>query len=576
LAHNVVPAPDLLKGTSMRKNVLRAVHLFSVIFCSLAACKTKDSSPNDSEVRFHSDEFPVIRDIFDKLKSYQSGIPGKYNKAWQTYTAPNTEKTIDRRTIHYWTFFDHDESALEHSVTAMGPEDLADHHEPFRMDTCILVHGYGIPMNGVSTFVNPPYMIPQMTAFGFFVRAYWGKSFVDALHKKNICRRVTVILQESIDTTLEEMTDRTVEFISKSNGGCRPTDHSCGILGHSKGGAVVTNMARQCMAMTSGLGKETCEKFREFYSATSVGLGSLTAVLVYGTYLQSLDPLYRKRPHAADLQTVEGVKREVILANARMKDMLSRLDGPRFAPEFILGTVNNFWEAEVPFDAEKDESKNPAWADLSGMRGGVKEPAPLLARNSVKLDKAGWLKGEFAASAVAYNFDRQDGIRTWNSTHNAGCWRDVTVNPEALAVCIAFGFSVARLHVKEQMEPAFNLGLNSLQTHPYFAKMITDFGAERWAEYATWANYQKSDGFAEKSTSAGKICDDMGTAVASCITFGESNPTPGNDSAGRREYRPEVVINHFATTGAHPAAAEHILSQLANSYQRLPQELPVK
>jgi hypothetical protein len=301
-----------------------------------------------------------------------------------------------------------------------------------------------------------------------FVDQYYGQKFVKSL-LDGPCGSVVISVQEAISTSALDMTKRTEEYIGRNLCNAR----SCAVFGHSKGGLVVTTMARRCMEMTSLAGSNSCRSIRKFYSASGNNLGASYAALIYGLFIE--DPMHPKL-HKLQKQS-NFFQIDIDLSPSGMT--------------YIPGQTNPMWVDIAP---------------IAPMEDGV----PVAIRNNVHLNKEGWLLGDYAAGATNYNFE-ENSMRLFG----CGAWDDL----QARVACTSVGFTFGGLH-KKNLRYYFEKGLEAWKTDDRFLDPQTE--SNTYLDQLNWASHQRSDGMAEFDLSMGP-CLKGGTAVKSCTTFSKSN-----------------------------------------------------
>lgn len=345
---------------------------------------------------------------------------------------------------------------------------------------CVLQHGY---------VIDPTKLLDLQVGSGqnekidAFIASYYGEDLLPALLTE-VCENIVVIVQEAVQSTLEELTRRTETIVSQL--GCPKQARACALFGHSKGGAVATHMAMRCMRQTSLLKEEGCRRMKEFYSSAGTSWGALFAAVVYGIYLE--DP---------------------------NSPLLARME--RFARQF--GISLDFTGSEA-MEYRPGES-NPVWVDM-GPIGPGPNGRPVLADRSL-LDRKGWLQGDYAASSTAFDFEQDRVI--------AGCGRRAA-RPSRKS-CAKASLILPFIH-KPRYRAYFDAGMNAMRQDPRFVDPLT--GTTEYLAGLTWKDFQLSDGLADYGLAMG-ACLSSGSAVTSCTRF-ESINHAANAGANR-----EVILD---------------------------------
>ena len=302
-----------------------------------------------------------------------------------------------------------------------------------RIQRCYVQHGFGAPNDLV-----------QRTSFRYdhFVGAYYGPEFVQAL-LDSVCGQVIVGLQESIETSILEMTRRTERFLRDAVCNVEPVPGKigCAYIGHSKGGAVAYNVARRCMQQTSEMGAQACSNLGEVFSAAGVVQGALLAFTALGAYAEK---------------------------DKEVQSDLTRLLGG------AIHAALNLYQDYIP------GKTNPVWMDLSPAAP-LENGTPIYTANQAVLRRGGWFRGDFASLASDFDFETSQlpirGCGEGYSFFEMGCRR--------------FGSAAHVMHARD-LTQTFNRGVQEMTARPD----ISDF-MKRYAAVFTWENQQKSDGLAD-------------------------------------------------------------------------------
>ncbi|MEM7180409.1 MAG: hypothetical protein AAF518_05825 [Spirochaetota bacterium] len=358
--------------------------------------------------------------------------------------------------------------------------------------TCYLQHGYGIDARMVSF---------KRLTFDTFVHTYYS---LQAIHEllASACGEVIVAMQESNQTSILQMTQRTERFIKDRV--CQSREipilyqKECAFIGHSKGGAVAFNIARRCMQKTSLLQEAGCKRLQEIYSSTGVIQGAQASFAVYGAYLD--------------------------------KD---KEDQENFV-KFLGFGINLVLPAFQAYEAGKS---NPTWFDLSP-GAPMEKRKPLFVTNDISLKRQGWLVGNFAASGVGFVFKGNEkeelmgcGAKDrWEYNYNA---------------CRIFGKRVSLVHSK-RLQRSFTRGLQAAQKNPLF----TYKDKNKYLENFSWQSYQKGDGLADLYLSLHACRKGLAVAEKERIVRACTVLPP---------------MNHLATAGGNELALREIIKQLAEN-----------
>lgn len=360
-----------------------------------------------------------------------------------------------------------------------------------RIRTCFLVHGYGI--------TAPVFEYIKDYAAKDFASIYFGPSTVETL-LDTVCKEVVVLIQESNDTTILEMTLRTESMMRGL--GCESSVANdvgvkwpCAIIGHSKGGAVATTIARRCMLQTSTLGERGCKGLGEIYSATGVPFGAGATLLIYGAY-----------------QTAPSAARDALIGGfATLAGNMIVAGLNAHAAQGTFAAINMVWKLDAPYEA------NPTWRDLSPgapMEGGV----PLYLASSVPLEKTGWLVADYAASGTntQIGVDALTGIGCGTATGSL-------TSPNRLG-CEAFAKGLTLVHLPT-LKDAFLEGRRlAVRNSRFFDPRQPNAARADYFNRFTWESYQTGDGLADYHSALGP-CWLGGSAVpaGSCTTLRNIN-----------------------------------------------------
>ena len=363
-----------------------------------------------------------------------------------------------------------------------------------RIDHCVLVHGYGVSQKILDTISSNRFRHTFMASmFRLFVDSYYTQTFIDKL-LAGPCRRVLVLLQNSVDTPILAMTKRVEALLGAFP--CR--SGACALYGHSKGGAVVTTIARRCMDRTSVMGEAACRHMTEVYSSAGVPLGASAAIALVG-----VQKAVKAEP--SDLHAYElGIKAKRLYK--------------------VFG-----WTFSAFSQTSADPLRNnPTWYDLGPMA--PMEHGVLLAEiNNVRLEKKGWLRADYSASSSNYQF-----VGDGKEAGLSGCSGIPPNEKMAKRLCQLFTRTVVKIHTAD-LEYAYHLGLRQIRIDAQFRSSRS--GDYDYLKPYSWASYQASDGMADRY-SAIQICSNGGSAVESCKLF---------------------ELNHLANAGASTLVQDHVV-----------------
>jgi|GEM_PF-1695156 len=379
---------------------------------------------------------------------------------------------------------------------------------------CTVIHGYGLSQKVAETIQGNDVLMRK------FVEAYFGSKF--ATHMlDHVCQSMYFPVFDSNDSTILEVTTRMERFVNEvscaSSAGAIPEpfnrdraakQRACAVIGHSKGGAVVTNMARRCMQKSSKMGQTGCARISEFYSATGVNQGAGAAVLLYGA--KGAGPLTD--------QLAQYYLNFNWLQNAG-------LAGDIFGKE-ISTAIGIAWNIDGV------ESSNPTWFDLHPGTP-MEDGKPLHVVNSIGLERKGWFMGDYAASGVARVVDGSGNTKIGCGTPLDGS----ETTPNRL-ICHTFGRAVGQVH-SSGLQNLFNDGLRYSKANNRFFDPQTKNAA--YLKEVTWDSYNVTDGFAELSSTLG-VCKRSKRFLANCVAFDD--------------------LNHQATAGGALEATQHMMEQL--------------
>lgn len=398
---------------------------------------------------------------------------------------------------------------------------------------CVLLHGYGVTQSRLNQFAKlAPAVRTLSTHLNYqasFAAIYFGQATISELLAKS-CESVFVPLQESNNTTVFEMTQRTEMFLRDEVCNLDTVGKNrigCALVGHSKGGAIAFNIARRCMDKTSLLGEKGCRQLGKIYSAAGVLQGASAPAVILGAKL-----LMEKSDREAG---------SVFTAMDNWSATFSRL---------LLKTSDLLWDMR----SDKAELTNPTWFDLSPLSP-QEDNRPLYLINDIVLEKKNWLVADYAASISGHQFDGR--IDDW-----VGCGtRAATPSPTSDAMhfhahetlCRVFGNAMGTIH-SDLLRPAFEEGARAFHALAKRYNNLDEVGGRTdfLDDILTWDRYQVGDGFADFELGLGACRRGYkmpGSAVTSCLETSE--------------------INHQAAAGGAAEVRRHIVEHLGRGLPRV-------
>ncbi len=165
-------------------------------------------------------------------------------------------------------------------------------HKPLSVRRCVLIQGYGITQDILDFFILQQGTGAQLvrifvqlqgkSAVRAVSEAYTGGEYLIDRLRKEACEEVVLTVQETTQSTLLEMTERTERLLETV---CGPNlkvsfagQKSCALFGHSKGGETASLIARRCGDKT-GMSEVACRNISEIYTTASaeggIGLSAL-------------------------------------------------------------------------------------------------------------------------------------------------------------------------------------------------------------------------------------------------------------------------------------------------------------
>ena len=446
---------------------------------------------------------------------------------------------------------------------------------PRPIKRCVLFHGHGVTQGYIDFFFRKQGLGANLarllvTAQGvdpvhaFAATYFGGYSFLEKL-RRDVCDEVVFAVQESTQSTLWEMTKRSEAFLAKEICGDQnllpknPDQKSCAIIGHSKGGAMVSLMALRCQERSSEY-SELCANLDEVYSMSGALGGIALSSLLLGLKLQN--------------------------ESALVEDFFDKLWGlPLLVPAWSRDNLDELNLAlGVPFDVFSSriaKRTNPTWHDLSPLTEldrGI--PSGLRFANA-HAEKGGWFQGEYAASGVSHEFSEPEhplgegtqakrDLSTWVRLEElgkdgetkllksvgefAGTMRQLKEHPDFIELLTRdisqrFSQSLPTLHL-DNLREIYELGnkeMKSLARHvnPELELMVAR---------QDWAGFQKSDGIVDAEAALGfcrRSYQKLAQQKKYCHLF--QNKEDQNS------------LNHYAVGGFAVEAAEHLIQELTTA-----------
>ncbi len=269
------------------------------------------------------------------------------------------------------------------------------HHDanPRRFKRCALIHGYGMGQKMMDLLFGPTKnrteaKIAQMAinlqlkdTAQAAAEMTLGPEFIDRMAKE-VCEEVYAPIQETVQTSLLEMVQRTEMFLKQFVCDFDPRtlasgQRGCALFGVSKGGAAVTHLMRRCMEGAQGaslLGERGCKNIGKIYSAGGVIEGVAASALVLGAKVQHRDDLMTQI-----IQILSGG----IIQDAEH----ARSFGFDLTSDYEVGKTN------------------PGWLDLSPVAPMENDIPVLVKARQIPLHRTGWFRGEYTAAASRHLFN---------------------------------------------------------------------------------------------------------------------------------------------------------------------------
>jgi len=441
----------------------------------------------------------------------------------------------------FWLVVSVSPAAVFHSnvpAAAQWPQAGVDGKMPFhsyvgkggkRIDTCVLAHGHGFTQEALS-YVGAAGLANLIVGSKFevvrtFGHLYFGRYFIEGLLDK-ACNRVIVVMQESSESTILEMTLRLERFLA-AHACMAPTDPrttvGCALMGHSKAGAASVALLRRCAearppgrsglplpAFGSDLGPSGCAQLGEVYSSAGV---------------------------------VEGVILPILLAGARKLPE----SNPARAMERLLG---------LDLFGDKKNGSNPTWFDLGPLAemdsldgGPTAVPIALRHGGEFRLERKGFLKQiDFAAGAGLFSDDPAPEDRPLSTLGFS--W-----NPMVLA---RVALMYARLNTAEVLEK----GKEQLSQTARLRGLTDEKGSLAFLD--RYQIVEPARGAAPEPTIALENSDGLVEEASALDLCRRSREMPEKNRI-TRDCKVFTEVNHVGMSGLVEEVADHIITQFTDS-----------
>ncbi len=421
---------------------------------------------------------------------------------------------------------------------------------PFRR--CILLNGHGITQKVIDFVIKQKgagaRMVQLMNALrgltpvGAFAESYYGGPFLVDRLRKQVCDEVITTVQESTQSTIWEMTERTEAFLESH--GC-PADlpvtwmgqKKCALIGHSSGGTISELIARRCdekKAKSQGV----CENLAHIYTASSPSGGIGLSAAMLGAKIK------REPALATDFFSTLALFVQVV---------------PEWQPDTtepcLLGSGIDIFSDVVA------GKTNPAWHHLSPLAV-LDDGIPAGLRFNEPLRGDGWFRGRLSASG-----SHRGAVGTKQLPDTESLQRIEKQGAESKSELLQSIGKLAGTIKQAQEAPKvidiliektaqrFTEAIPPLQSeaaHEYYDLGMQEFrrqaqnypGLGQAMDRMTWENYLLSDGLVEGSV-----------ALATCRSF------PQNQRRLASSCR-ILNLNHFTISGFAKEAVDHIVSEL--------------
>jgi predicted esterase len=400
---------------------------------------------------------------------------------------------------------------------------------------CVLVHGYGVTQKSLDSLFSEKDTIAKLTRIGLafslmspedaFAHSAWGPGLLARL-REEVCDRLTVVVQETAQTTLLELTERTEKFLREKV--CGADTSSCALVGHSKGATVLLQIARRCMEAQAGLsllGAESCRRISHIYTSAANPFGTGTSAILLGAHLENSLPT---------LSLYRG-----------LVETFNRLPDAAFA---------TFTGPSSP------GQNNPSWFDASPMTKLEKGVSLYAVSRNLVLSHRGWFRAKYAASASAFpyvdHFRQTIGCGTRYRTTNERRERffknlNQLVGGEYQPKPIRDNDPSLIQKIAEDVCDKFDTAVSALHAgdlRAYFDKGVIEMvrlSALPLDRVLTWERYQKSDGIVEADFALYPCLKADAGVATQCRLF------EGLDA-----------VNHLAMSGPAMQIADDIAEQL--------------
>lgn len=359
---------------------------------------------------------------------------------------------------------------------------------------CILVHGHGLTQGNIDFLIKHQgagAQLARILTLGksepqvYAEAAFGGGPFIERL-RQNLCHDVVVVMQESTQSSVWEMTQRLEALTSEMCHRQLPEGMECALIAHSKGGVAASLLVQRCRDQTSP-DEKACRSLTELYTmgAAREALGLMYVLLG---------------------STIDIPQRFFDALRAPVRP------APIFDESQLFQLPNMTWS--VVFDTQSPYIKNqtnPLWFDLSPLSL-VDRDRPLhqILRD---LSKGGWWEGRYAAVGTGHDFSTGTKIGSGTPlardfshlgkprTELMRAIRDMQEAPtlqESFAKSFTESLSQALkvLH-SEDLRPSFERGKSlslAMSNDPVLRQRMSAF---------TWEDFQRSDGFVDTDASLG-------------------------------------------------------------------------
>jgi hypothetical protein len=271
-----------------------------------------------------------------------------------------------------------------------------------------------LPPNGaVAKYQQQLARLSAMSVPEFFGTMYYGEQLFYYLAEQK-CDRLFVTVQESVQSSVFEMTIRTERFLRDV--ACpASSNQSCAIIGHSKGGAVVSNIVRRCMTGvdssrdnlatifdgSSRLGASSCKAIKHAISLAGANEGVGLSMLLFG----SKTLLETRQDSLNSSNSLERMFAQTLDQSGMFQDGLKRYNGMKRIEE----------KTKIDLFGDKNADTNPIWYDLGPLSpqeyvtGDKQNPSRRLTLGEAlgptfQVKRQGFFGGQYSAYAGNYPF----------------------------------------------------------------------------------------------------------------------------------------------------------------------------